>query len=185
MDTGFGVHQSRRAATNLSRRFLSSQRRVNNKQRLFAATLPLEMLKMVTMSAARKQTAHHGKHMTFVDLSKAHLCPLVQKQEYVELPREKSYKGNGARMLCAFFGMRKAASSWKEEVTSCCFYQVGRESGPGTRLKQHESVKRQGSWAVKRKARNSQICWEQMLTGNVKISGGKRTTSNEPSKTWR
>ena len=136
VDKGFDVYRSRLVAKDFRPRS-----RVNDKEGLFAATPPLEFVKMVTRWAARNNNGGRRRNVMFVDISKAHLYAPVQEEEYVDLPPEKAQAGKFARLLYTLYGMRTAASNWEREysgaledagfavgrATSCAFYHPGRD----------------------------------------------------------
>ena len=115
--------------------------RVNDKEALFAATPPLQLVKMIVVWAARHNKGGRRRKVMFVDISKAHLYAPVQEEEYVDLPPEKAQAGKCARLLHTLYGMRTAASNWEREysgiledagfavgrATSCAFYHPGRD----------------------------------------------------------
>ena len=95
VDKGFGVYRSRLVAKDFR-----PPSRVNDKEGLFAATPPLELVKMVIIWAARNNNGGRRRKVMFVDISKAHLCAPVQEEEYVELPPEKAHKQENVHDCC-------------------------------------------------------------------------------------
>ena len=69
VDKGFGVHRSRLVAKDFKPRS-----KINDKEGLFAATPPLELVKMIIVKAARGDVKKKGvRKVMFLDISKAHL----------------------------------------------------------------------------------------------------------------
>ena len=86
---GFGVYRSW-----LVEKDFKPKSKVNDQEGLFAATPPLELVKMVIVKAAkgsRNEHAHLEKVM-FLDVSKAHLCAPMLDEEFVQLPPKGGWK---------------------------------------------------------------------------------------------
>ena len=98
VDNGFGVHRNRLVAKDLRPRS-----RAIDKEGLFAATPPLELVKMVIMWAARSHNSGRRRKVIFVDIGMAYLCAPLQEEEYLDLPSEKAQTGTCARLLYTFF----------------------------------------------------------------------------------
>ena len=90
---------------------------------LFAATPPLEALRMLLRMARMKRARRFQRKkwkLMYIDVKKAHLNAKVDEDEhiYVELPVEAEAKdGYCARLLRWLYGTRPAASSWEKEYT--------------------------------------------------------------------
>ena len=81
---------------------------------LFAATPPLEAVRMLLSRAATNTPSRLRRKLMFIDAKKAHLNPRCVEDVYIELP-EESGEGPG---LCGkleywLYGFRKAASEWE------------------------------------------------------------------------
>ena len=114
VDKGFGVHRSRLVAKDFK-----PKSRINDKEGLFAATPPLELVKMLLVKAARGDRRSAGiRKVMFIDISKAHLYAPMLEEDFVELPPEKRKEGKCARLLYTLYGMRTAASNWETEYTT-------------------------------------------------------------------
>ena len=105
-------------------------REINTYKRddLFAATPPLEALKMVLSMTA---TANKGEIIMVNDISRAFFHARVKKDVYVQLPNED--RGPGEEQLCgnlrfSMYGARDAAQNLHEECTQQ-FLRVGFEQG--------------------------------------------------------
>ena len=90
---------------------------------LFAATPPLEALRMLLRMARMRRTRRSGRKkckLLFIDVKKAHLNAKVDEGDYVyvQLPAEANAKeGHCGRLLRWLYGTRNAASSWEKEYT--------------------------------------------------------------------
>ena len=115
VDKGFGVYRSRLVAKDFK-----PKSKVNVQEGLFAATPPLELVKIVLVKAAkgsRKERAQVRKVM-FLDDSKAHLYAPMLDEEFVELPPERWTEGKCATLIYTLYGMRTAASNWVKEYSN-------------------------------------------------------------------
>ena len=65
--------------------------KIDDKEGLFAATPPLELVKVLVMTAARtkKSCDASTRKVIFLDISKAHLYAPMLDEEFVELPPER------------------------------------------------------------------------------------------------
>ena len=75
----------------------------NDREGLFAATPPLELVKMITMRAARHSNSTRRRTGAFVDIGTAHLHAPVPEEAYADLPPEEAQAGTCARWLCICF----------------------------------------------------------------------------------
>ena len=113
VDKGFGVHRSRLVAKDFKPRS-----RINDKEGLFAATPPLELVKMLIVRAAMcDKRGKETRKVMFVDISKAHLYAPVQEEEFVQFPPERMKEGKCARLIYTLYGLRTAASNWEKEYS--------------------------------------------------------------------
>ena len=112
-DKGFGVYRSRLVAKDFK-----PKSKVNDQEGLFAATPPLELVKMVIVKAAKgSRNEHaHARKVMFLDVSKAHLYAPMLDEEFVQLPPERWTEGMCARLIYTLYGMRSAASNWEKGV---------------------------------------------------------------------
>ena len=95
VDKGFGVYRSRLVAKDFKPRS-----KIDDKEGLFAATPPLELVKVLIMKAARakKSCDASTRKIMFLDISKPHLYAPMLDEEFVELPPER-WKGKCARLI--------------------------------------------------------------------------------------
>ena len=115
VDKGFGVYRSRLVAKDFK-----PKSKVNDQEGLFAATPPLELVKMLILKAARGSRNRHAgvRKVMFLDVSKAHLYAPMLDEEFVQLPPEKWTEGKCARLIYTLYGMRTAASNWEKEYSN-------------------------------------------------------------------
>jgi hypothetical protein len=91
--------------------------------KLFAATPPIEALRMLLRLARMKKRRTFGgktrgrKKLMFIDIKKAHLNAKVDESEfvYVDLPEEAVAAGKIGRLKRWLYGMRPAASAWEDD----------------------------------------------------------------------
>jgi hypothetical protein len=84
---------------------------------LYAATPPLELVKLLIMRAAMMSKSGNCRKVMFIDIGKAHLYAPIEGDEYVDLPPERYEPGKCAKLLFTLYGMRVAASNWEKEYT--------------------------------------------------------------------
>ena len=115
VDKGFGVYRSRLVAKDFK-----PKSKVNDQECLFAATPPLELVKMLILKAARGSRNRHAgvKKVMFLDVSKAHLQAPMRDEDFVQLPPERWTEGKCARLIYTLNGMRTAGSNWEKEYSN-------------------------------------------------------------------
>ena len=115
VDKGFGVYRSRLVAKDLK-----PKSKVNDQEGLFAATPPLELVKMVIVKAAKASRNEHAqvREVLFLDVSKAQLYAPMLDEDFVQLPPERWTEGKCARLIYTLYGMRTAASNWEKEYSN-------------------------------------------------------------------
>jgi hypothetical protein len=81
---------------------------------LFAATPPLELLKAQLSRAASKR----GRKVLVIDVKKAHLYPKCEVDTYIELPAEAGAKpGMCGKFVHWLYGFRPAARAWESHYS--------------------------------------------------------------------
>jgi hypothetical protein len=81
---------------------------------LFAATPPLELLKAQLSRAASKR----GRKVLVIDVKKAHLYPECEADVYIELPLEAGAKpGVCGKLVHWLYGFRPAAQAWESHYS--------------------------------------------------------------------
>ena len=127
VDEGFGVHRSRLVAKDFKPRS-----KIGDKEGLFAATPPLELVKTLIVKAAKcRRRGEDARKVMFLDISKAHLYAPIQDEEYVEYPPEKRKEGKCAKLIFTLYGMRTAAGNWEKEY-STTLTEAGFSAGKAT-----------------------------------------------------
>ena len=98
---------------------------------LFAATPPLEAIRVLISRAATETPSRVRRKMMFIDAKKAHLNPLCKEDVYIELPEEAG-EGEGVcgKLVYWLYGFRKAASEW-EKFYAAKLEDCGFERGMG------------------------------------------------------
>ena len=109
VDKGFGVHRSRLVA-----RDFRPKSKANDREGLYAATPPLELVKFLLMKAAMRCKRGEVRKVMLLDISKAHLYAPIEGEEFVDLPPERAKQGKCAKLLYTLYGLRTAASSWEK-----------------------------------------------------------------------
>ena len=105
-------------------------REINTYKRddLFAATPPLESLKLILSMTA---TANHGEVVMVNDISRAFFHARAKREVYVQLPKEDQKEGEEGlrgRLKYSMYGTRDAAQNWQEEYSSQ-LVQIGFQQG--------------------------------------------------------
>ena len=85
-------------------------------EELFAATPPLEALKLLFRASMVQGDGEEETKLMFVDVRKAHLIPKCDDDVYVRLPEE--FGGKVVKLRRWLYGMRKAANRWEEHYTT-------------------------------------------------------------------
>ena len=98
---------------------------------LFAATPPLEAIRVLLSRAATETPSRTRRKLMFVDAKKAHLNPRCEEDVYIELPAEAGEEpGMCGKLEYWLYGFRKAASQW-ERFYSDRLEEVGFQRGKG------------------------------------------------------
>ena len=82
---------------------------------LFAATPPLEALKLLLRASMVQGDGEEETKIMFVDVRKAHLIPPCDEDVYVRLPEE--FGCRVVKLRRWLYGMRRAANRWEEFYT--------------------------------------------------------------------
>ena len=95
----------------------------DNRDDLFAATPPIEAIKMlISLAASQKGIRKNIKKLMFIDVSKAYFHAPAQRSVYVELPDEalEAHERGGhicGRLNFSLYGTRDAAQNWELAYT--------------------------------------------------------------------
>ena len=94
-------------------RFVGKEFNTGVDSTLYAATPPLEALKLLISTAASKR--HGGVHMMFSDVKRAYFHAPATRELYVEVPKEDPNWQPGflGRLKLSLYGTRDAAANWQ------------------------------------------------------------------------
>ena len=121
---GGGVHRSRLVAKDFK-----PKSKIGDIEGLFAATPPLELVKLLFAHAAAKRPGGAPRKVMLIDVSKAHLYAPIEGDVYVELPPERKVDGKCAKLLYTLYGMRTAAEGAHEDIRRGRIRRGTRECG--------------------------------------------------------
>jgi len=122
---------------NVRSRYVAQEVAKYKDESLFAATPPLEALRLMISEAATRGKVE--KKMLLIDVRKAHLHATAVREVYVQLPPEIRTPGRCARLRRCLYGTRDAAARWealytaklqdmgfeKGRASACCFVHRG------------------------------------------------------------
>ena len=83
----------------------------------YAATPPLEALRMLCSRSATKNKDEEEEKLLFIDVRKAHLHAMADRDIYVDLPPERAKPGYCAKLLRCLYGTRDAPARWEALYT--------------------------------------------------------------------
>ena len=140
------VNKSDDANPNIRSRLVGRELKLDNRLDLFAATPPLEALRIICSLCASHQRQPRGRNfrMMSIDVRRAYFYARTIRPVYVEIPKEDWEPGDEdrvAQLHFSFYGTRDAAQNWIAEYTSylvsigfrpgaastCSFWHKGRE----------------------------------------------------------
>ena len=121
-------------------RYVAKEIAMSKDLEFFAATPPLEALRMLLSMAATGGARGSGKKLMVLDARKAHLHAMCEREVYVQLPPEVAAPGMCARLRRCLYGTRDAPARWEafaaeqlEEMgfsrghaSSCAFWHAAR-----------------------------------------------------------
>ena len=103
-----------------------------NREDLFAATPPLELIRALISRTASRNNYEKVKKMLFIDAKKAHFNPKCDEDVYIELPAEAGAPtGMCGKLNHWLYGFRPAAQAW-ESLYAQKFEEAGFERGSGS-----------------------------------------------------
>ena len=111
------INKGDSTAENYRSRLVAREIKTNGRPDLFAATPPLEALKVVLSLLTSN---NRGEKLMVNDVSRAYFCAPARRQVFVELPPEdKSGEEDLVGELnFSMYGTRDAAQNWAEEYSS-------------------------------------------------------------------
>ena len=115
---------------------------------LYAATPPLEALRVI-LSFAATVDEDGPKQVMVNDVSRAYFYAAVQRSLFIELPAEdvEAKKGEVGRLNVCLYGTRDAAKSWQQALSSHLI-SLGFKRGKG-----YPAVFHHPSWRLKTRSR--------------------------------
>jgi hypothetical protein len=123
-------------------RFVAKEFATTRSDEFFAATPPLEALRMLLSHAATgRRTSKGGRKILVIDARKAHLHAPAERLVYVDLPPEARQPGMCARLRRCLYGTRDAPARWEAflagelekmgfergRASPCCFKHEARD----------------------------------------------------------
>ena len=128
-------------------RLVAKEIKTNKREDLFAATPPLEALKILLSLAVTEGIGYQpggklqGCKLDFIDVRRAYFHANARRKVYVELPPEDSQPGMCGKLNKAMYGTRDAAQNWEHAyveflenigfrsgiATPCVFYHSDRK----------------------------------------------------------
>ena len=100
-------------------RLVAKEINTHKRDDLFAATPPLEAMKLllslaVTTGVSHEQTRRQrGYKLDFIDVRRAYFHAPARRPVYVQLPEEDAASGMCGRLNKAMYGTRDAAQNWE------------------------------------------------------------------------
>jgi hypothetical protein len=105
-------------------RLVAQEIKRDKRDDLFAATPPLEAIKMLLSLAVTEGVGYTrnneraGMKLEFIDVKRAYFHAPAKRDVYVRLPNEDAEKGKCGKLLKSMYGTRDAAQNWEEAYTS-------------------------------------------------------------------
>jgi hypothetical protein len=102
-------------------RLVAQEIKRDNREDLFAATPPLEALKLLLSMAVTEGIGDSGVNkkdgnkLEFIDVRRAYFHAKARRMVYVKLPEEDHEVGKCGRLIKAMYGTRDAAQNWECE----------------------------------------------------------------------
>ena len=103
---------------NVRSRWVAQEVARDRSNEFFAATPPLEALRMLLSSCATHAPRGERRKLLFIDVRKAHLHARSVRDIYVALPPEISRPGYCAKLRRCLYGTRDAPKQWEALYTS-------------------------------------------------------------------
>ena len=101
-------------------RLVAKEIKKDNRDDLFAATPPLEALKMLMSMAMTEGVGYErgketeGMKLEFIDIKRAFFHAEARRNVYVELPEEDMVPGRCGKLNNSMYGTRDASQTWEE-----------------------------------------------------------------------
>ena len=91
-----------------------------NRLDLFAATPPLETIKLIPAMCAKGQGGDQKRRLAVIDIKRAYFYAPSKRPTFIEIPsedRQAGDEGKVGRLELSLYGTRDAAQNWSEEYT--------------------------------------------------------------------
>ena len=104
-------------------RIVAKEIRTDSRPDLFAATPPLEAIKILLSAAVTeglgftKGQRLRGMKLDFIDVRRAYFQAKARRSVYVKLPDEDYQEGMVGKLLRSMYGARDAAQNWEAEYS--------------------------------------------------------------------
>ena len=119
---------------NYRSRLVGRELKMDNRLDLFAATPPLEALRLMCSICANNQDSRDPFRIMSIDVRRAYFYAKAKRPVYIEIPAEDWAPGDElmvARLNLSLYGTRDAAQNWAAEYTSF-LNSLGFETGSAT-----------------------------------------------------
>ncbi len=126
------VNKGDDSEANYRSRLVGRELKLDNRLDLFAATPPLEALRLVCAICANNQTSDKPYRILSVDVRRAYFYAKVNRPVFIEIPAEDRVPGDEgmvAKLNLSLYGTRDAAQNWAAEYTKylrAIGFQTGR-----------------------------------------------------------
>ena len=126
------VNKGDATETNYRSRLVGREFNIGRDDALYAATPPLEALRLVISHAATHQSDGVRRMVMINDVRRAYFYAKIQRDVYVELPKEDEDFGTGklGKLKLCLYGTRDAAKGWQETL-SAHLEKIGFRRGRG------------------------------------------------------
>ena len=115
------VNKGDESNPNIRSRLVGRELKLDNRLDLFAATPPLESLRVVCSICASNHLGKDPYRIMAIDVSRAYFFAKAVRPVYIEIPSEdweEGDQGNVARLNLSLNGTRDAAQNWTAEYSS-------------------------------------------------------------------
>ena len=105
---------------NYRSRLVGRELKMDNRLDLFAATPPLETLKLLLSMCAKGQQERNPLRLAVIDIKRAYFYAPATRPVFIEIPKEDRRPGDEgkiARLNLSLYGTRDAAQNWTAEYT--------------------------------------------------------------------
>ena len=93
-------------------RVVGREIKLDDRLDLFAATPPLESMKILMSWAAKQQRGRSPIRLATVDIKRAYVYAPVRREVFIKLPQEDEEEGMVGKLNLSLYGTRDAAQNW-------------------------------------------------------------------------